>query len=81
MKSRNLKIAGIVINRMPLNPGIVEKDNIKTIERIGGVPVIAVISEFEFTGGDINPNRCRKNEIANFAKQLLIEFRRFQNQD
>jgi dethiobiotin synthetase len=81
MKSRNLKIAGIVINRMPLNPGIVEKDNIKTIERIGGVPVIAAISEFDFTGGDINPNRCQKNEIANFAKQLLIEFRRFQNQD
>jgi dethiobiotin synthetase len=81
MKNRNLKIAGIVINRMPRNPGIVEKDNIKTIERIGGVPVIAAISEFDFTDGDINPTRCPKNEIANFAKQLLIEFRRFQNQD
>ena len=75
MKKRNLKIAGIVINRMPRNPGIVEKDNIKAIERIGGVPVIAVISEFVLPEGNKDLNDCPKNEIANFANHLFDAFK------
>ncbi len=74
MKKRNLKIAGIVINKMPLHPGIVEKDNIKTIERMGGVPVIAVISEFDFLRKNKNFADCQKDEFANFANELLSAF-------
>ena len=81
MKKRKLKIAGIVINKIPVNPGIVEKDNIKTIERMGGVPVIAVIREFDFLRKNSNLASCSKIEIAIFAKQLLNEFSRFQNRD
>lgn len=78
MKKRNLKIAGIIINKMPLQPGIVEKDNVKTIEQISGIPVIAVITEFEFLRINKNFDDCLKSEIANFANQLLNEFRHFQ---
>jgi dethiobiotin synthetase len=75
MKKRNLQIAGIVINKMPLNPGIVEKDNIKTIERICGVPVIAVVSEFDSLKKYKNLNDCPKNEFADFANQLFSAFK------
>ena len=81
MKKRNLKIAGIVINKMPVNPGAVEKDNVKTIEQIGGVPVIAVIREFDFLRKYKNSSDYPKNEFADFANQLLNEFSRFQNRD
>ncbi|MFA6568735.1 MAG: dethiobiotin synthase [Victivallales bacterium] len=81
MKKRNLKIAGIVINRMPRNPGVVEKDNVRTIERLGGVPVMAAIREFDFLGMNTGSVNCGKNKIADFANQMLIEFQRFQNLD
>jgi dethiobiotin synthetase len=81
MKKRNLKIAGIIINKMPLNPGVVEKDNIKTIQQMSGIPVIAVINEFDFLKINKNLNDCMKNEIANFANQLVNEFSSFQIRD
>ena len=81
MKKRNLKIAGIVINKMPMNPGAVEKDNVKTIEQMGGIPVIAVIREFDFLRKYKNLSDCPENEFADFANQLLNEFLHFQNRD
>lgn len=81
MKKRNLKIAGIVINKMPVNPSIVEKDNVKTIEQMGGIPVIAVIREFAFLRKYKNLSDCPENEFADFANQLLNEFSPFQNRD
>lgn len=47
LKTRNIKIAGIVVNRMPDPPGIIEKDNIKTIEKLSGAPILAVIREIK----------------------------------
>ena len=81
MKKRNLKIAGIIINRMPMKPGVVEKDNVKTIEQMSEVPVIAVISEFPFRRKYKNLGDCPENEFANFANRLLNEFSSFQNRD
>ena len=66
---------------MPLNPGVVEKDNIKTIQQMSGIPVIAVINEFDFLKINKNLNDCMKNEIANFANQLVNEFSSFQIRD
>ncbi|HBC86761.1 MAG TPA: dethiobiotin synthase [Lentisphaeria bacterium] len=43
MKRRKIRIAGIILNRMPKNPGVLEKDNIRTLERLSEIPVIAVI--------------------------------------
>ena len=81
MKNRNLTIAGIVINKMPRKPGIVEKDNIRIIEQMGNVPVIAVVREFDFLRRNSHLGNCSKSKIANFANELLIEFRHFQNRD
>lgn len=75
MKKRNLKIAGIIINKMPLQPGIVEKDNVRTIGQMSGIPVIAVINEFEFLKINRKFEDCLKNEIANFANQLISAFK------
>ena len=71
LKNRNLEIAGIVINKMPRNPGVVEKDNVKTIERLAGIPVMAVIGDFEFHG----KYRKTKDELADFAEQTLAAFK------
>lgn len=75
MKKRNLKIAGIIINKMPLQPGIVEKDNVRTLGQMSGIPVIAVINEFEFLKINRKFDDCLKNEIANFANQLISAFK------
>jgi dethiobiotin synthase len=47
MKTRDIALAGIIINRMPQTPGIIEKDNVKTIERYANCPVLAVIEEMD----------------------------------
>lgn len=75
MKKRNLNIAGIIINKMPLHPGVVEKDNVKTIEQMSGVPVIAVVNEFDFLKINRKFDDCLKNEIAIFANQLISAFK------
>lgn len=53
--SRSIECAGIIINRMPPEPGPVEKDNIKTLEKLSGVPVIAVMNEMP--GDETRPDK------------------------
>ena len=45
LRSAGVDIAGIIFNRMPLEPGVIERDNVKIIEQFSGVPVIAVLPE------------------------------------
>lgn len=46
LKRRNVGVVGVVLNRYPDPPGIVERDNIATIERFSGINVLASIKEF-----------------------------------
>ncbi len=45
LERRKIPVAGIVVNRMPSNPGAVERDNVRTIGRRSGIPVLAVVAE------------------------------------
>ena len=45
LQDAGVDISGIIFNRMPLNPNLIEKDNIKIIEKMSGISVIAVIAE------------------------------------
>ncbi len=45
LKSAGVEIAGIIFNRMPLNPSVIEADNVQIIEKISGVRTLAVITE------------------------------------
>lgn len=63
LKTRSIKIAGIVVNRMPDPPGIIEEDNVKTVERLSGVPILAVIREI------------KAQEPARFKTALQNEFK------
>ena len=63
MKRRKIKIAGVILNRMPSPAGIVEKDKIRTIEKYSGIPVLAVINR-------ISPE-LNSSEPADFADRLL----------
>ena len=61
LKYAGIEIAGIVFNRMPAESGLVENDNIQIIEKISGVPVLAVIKEIK--------------EDASFAETLTAVFK------
>jgi len=65
MKRAGLEIHGIIFNKMPLNPAIIDRDNIITIEKMGGVPILGIINEIEFNDDE------EKNQAA-----LLSEFRK-----
>ncbi|MCX7658263.1 MAG: dethiobiotin synthase, partial [Oscillospiraceae bacterium] len=43
LKSKNIKIKGIILNRY--HGGVMENDNIKMIEELSDVPVIALVAE------------------------------------
>ncbi|OGV56477.1 MAG: dethiobiotin synthase [Lentisphaerae bacterium GWF2_50_93] len=68
MKKRKIKIAGVILNRMPSPAGALEKDNIRTIEKYSGVPVLASISR-------ISPE-LNLSKPANFADCLLARMRK-----
>lgn len=49
LQQANMKIAGIVFNMMPENPGPVEQDNVSVIGELADVPVLGVIREMPDT--------------------------------
>ena len=59
----DLKVAGVVLNRYPSKPGIIEKDNPKAITAFCGVPVIALVPEIEGLVWEI-PERALLEKVA-----------------
>ena len=49
LKRKELETSGVVFNRYPENPTLVERDNPQVIERFSGVDVLALIKEFKRT--------------------------------
>jgi len=47
LRSAGLKIAGIVLNKVPLNPSAIELDNIETIKTLGKVSLLGAINQIE----------------------------------
>ena len=45
LRNAGIEIAGIIFNRMPPEPGLIENDNVNIIEIFSGVPVVAVVPE------------------------------------
>jgi len=45
LKNAEVEITGIIFNKFPKNPTIIELDNIEIIERISGVEVLAVVKQ------------------------------------
>ena len=60
LQNNRIPLEGIIFNRVPENPGPVEKDNIRIISKLSGLPVLASIPELE------------KNEF--FTEKLRQEF-------
>ena len=46
LKRNEIEVPGVIVNRYPENAGIIERDNVKTIENFSGVKVLAKIKEF-----------------------------------
>ncbi len=45
LRRRYVPVAGIAVNRMPESPGAVERDNLKSIARLGKTEILAVVPE------------------------------------
>ena len=45
LKKRNIDIAGIIFNKMPQFPSVIQQDNITIIETVSKVPVIGIIHD------------------------------------
>lgn len=68
LKQAEIDIAGVIFNMMPLEPGRVARDNIKTIERISGVPILGVIREFAD-----KENVTQSELLFEFSKQQKLK--------
>ena len=49
LKREGIETAGIIFNKMPKNPTIIEKDNVRVISEISKIPTLAVIEELTAT--------------------------------
>lgn len=45
LKNYNIPIAGIIFNKFPKTPSIIEQDNIKIIGELSDVPILAIIKD------------------------------------
>jgi len=74
LQKRNIKIAGLIFNMLPVFPGVIEKDNIDSIAELSGLPVISAISE-TFVGTPIGDTEQQQNK-NNFATLIANELDR-----
>lgn len=49
LQNADIEIAGIILNKVPQNPTLIEQDNIETIERLGKVPLLATVKNIDTT--------------------------------
>jgi dethiobiotin synthase len=68
LQARNIDLAGIIINRMSQNPGVIEKDNLKTIEKHAQTPILATINEMDIK----NPDFFRQFETERLKDQFKL---------
>ena len=52
LKNAGLDIAGIVLNKVPQKPSLIEQDNIETIQKLGNVPLLGVINTLDNPSAD-----------------------------
>ncbi len=74
LRSRNIPIAGVVINRYPTDtPGLAEETNPRAIENWGNVPILAIVPDSPLPKG-ISPNPI-PSAIADAVK--AVDWARF----
>ena len=66
-------IAGIIINKMPLNPGIIEKNNVTTIEKFAKTPILGIIHELDNTKKDFHITLYEEFKKQHKLVKLLLK--------
>ena len=66
LKRSDVPISGVIINRYPVSPGVIERDNVTTIEKFSGIRVLAKIRELAV----ITPNSLLKE--FSYHRKILI---------
>jgi len=73
IKQAGVHIAGIIINKMPIKPGIVEKDNVTIIEKFAKTPILGIIHEFGDPKKNFNVTLYEEFEKQNKLKKILLK--------
>lgn len=63
LRHAKIPITGIIFNKMPNNSGIIEKDNVRIIEKFAKIPILGIIYELD-------------NSKVNFQRALTEEFKK-----
>ena len=67
-RSHGLAIIGLLINRMPTVPTIMQQDNVRMIEKLTGAPVLGIIPELT----DASPSNVRQ-VLPELAEHIQLE--------
>ena len=75
LKKKKIPVFGIILNKYPVRPGLIEKDNVETIEKSGGAPVIGIIRnlpelcDYSFSGATFDREFRRQKALCKLIGQ------------
>lgn len=70
LQRRDIKIAGLIFNMLPVYPGVIEKDNMDTITALSGIEVLSALSE---TSPGIPPGDSNAYSSSGHFAELIAE--------
>jgi dethiobiotin synthetase len=73
LKQAEVPIAGIIINKMPINPGIVEKDNVRIIEKFAKTPILGIIYDMGNMTNDFHIALNKEFNKQDKLKKILLK--------
>lgn len=73
LKQASVPIAGIVFNKMPSNPGIIEKDNLSIIEKFAKVPIVGIIYDLKNSKDNFQVSLCREFNKQEKLKKIICD--------
>ena len=75
LKKMKIPVRGIILNKYPVKPGLIEKDNIETIEKVSRIPILGIIRnlpelcDYTFSGAAFDREFRRQKMICKLAGQ------------
>ncbi len=77
LKKKKVSVSGIILNKYPVKARLLERDNVETIEKVGGVPILGVIRnlpelcDYSFSGVAFDREFRRQKALKNYLEQLM----------
>lgn len=78
LNKMRIPVCGIILNKYPLKPSLIEKDNTETIEKVSGIPILAIIRnlpelcDYSFCGAAFDREFRRQKALLNLISGNCI---------